>query len=66
MRILSARGGELEREFSYGVVRQLLEPESRWGQPAQVLSPAVVMTIGPSGAHCRGFSKVSASAAQGL
>ena len=25
-RVLSARGGEFEREFSYGVVRQLLEP----------------------------------------
>src|SRR5262245_60950653 len=26
MRVLSARGGELEREFAFGVVRQLLEP----------------------------------------
>lgn len=27
MRVLSARGGELEREFAFGVVRQLLEAE---------------------------------------
>src|SRR5918994_198993 len=26
LRVLSARGGELEREFPFGVVRQLLEP----------------------------------------
>ena len=26
MRVLSARGGELEREFPFGVVRQLFEP----------------------------------------
>src|ERR671917_46291 len=25
-RVLSARGGELERDFAFGVVRQLLEP----------------------------------------
>ena len=26
MRVLSARGGELERELPFGIVRQLLEP----------------------------------------
>jgi class 3 adenylate cyclase/DNA-binding CsgD family transcriptional regulator len=26
LRVLSARGGELEREFAYGIVRQLFEP----------------------------------------
>nr|MDQ5808316.1 AAA family ATPase [Actinomycetota bacterium] len=26
LRVLAARGGELEREFAYGVVRQLFEP----------------------------------------
>ena len=26
LRILRARGGELEREFAFGVVRQLIEP----------------------------------------
>jgi DNA-binding CsgD family transcriptional regulator len=26
MRVLAARGGELEREFAYGIVRQLFEP----------------------------------------
>src|SRR5918998_5977960 len=26
IRVLSARGGELERDFGFGVVRQLLEP----------------------------------------
>src|SRR5919201_6430910 len=26
MRVLHARGGELEREFAYGIVRQLFEP----------------------------------------
>ena len=26
MRVVSGRGGELEREFPFGVVRQLLEP----------------------------------------
>lgn len=29
VRVLSARGGELEREFPYGVVRQLFEPALR-------------------------------------
>ncbi len=27
MRVLSARGGELEREFAYGLVRQLFETQ---------------------------------------
>jgi hypothetical protein len=26
MRVLAGRGGELEREFPFGVVRQLFEP----------------------------------------
>jgi len=34
MRVLSARGGELERDFLYGVVRQLLEPALRDAAPA--------------------------------
>lgn len=34
MRVLFARGGELEREFPYGVVRQLFESEL-WGMPEE-------------------------------
>ena len=29
MRVLAARGGEMEREFAFGVVRQLFEPALR-------------------------------------
>ena len=35
MRVLSARGGELEHEFSYGVVRQLFEPTLALGTPEE-------------------------------
>ena len=35
MRVLSARGGELEHEFSYGVVRQLFEPTLALGSPEE-------------------------------
>ncbi|MBW3607337.1 MAG: ATP-binding protein, partial [Actinobacteria bacterium] len=34
MRVLRARGGELEREFAYGVVRQLFEGTLASAQPA--------------------------------
>lgn len=33
--VLSARGGELERDFAFGVVRQLLEPVLRGADPAE-------------------------------
>jgi class 3 adenylate cyclase/ATP/maltotriose-dependent transcriptional regulator MalT len=33
MRVLSARGGELEQEFSYGIVRQLFEPTLALASP---------------------------------
>jgi DNA-binding CsgD family transcriptional regulator len=35
MRVLSARGGELERDFAYGIVRQLFEVPLAVAQPAQ-------------------------------
>ncbi len=38
MRTLLARGRELEREFGFGVVRQLFEPIARDGESAGVLS----------------------------
>jgi hypothetical protein len=44
--VLSARGSELEREFSYGVVRQLLEPPLAAAGPderAQLLSGAAAL-----------------------
>ncbi len=33
--VLSARGGELERDFAFGIVRQLLEPVLREAEPAE-------------------------------
>jgi len=38
-RVLSARGGDLERQFPYGVVRQLFEPEVRRPPPGSRRSP---------------------------
>jgi DNA-binding CsgD family transcriptional regulator len=35
MQVLGARGGELERDFSYGVVRQLFEPTLAAIEPAE-------------------------------
>ena len=35
MRVLSARGGELEQEFSYGIVRQLFEPTLALASPEE-------------------------------
>jgi DNA-binding CsgD family transcriptional regulator len=46
LRILRARGSELEREFSYGVARQLLEPSVIGASPerrAQLLAGAAEM-----------------------
>ena len=40
MRVLAARGSELEREFPFGVVRQLFEPPSATRTPASAGSPA--------------------------
>jgi len=33
--VLTARGGELERDFAYGIVRQLLEPPLAQAEPAE-------------------------------
>jgi len=53
MRVLSARGGELERDFAYGIVRQLFEvslagalpdERERWLAGAAGLATAVVST----------------------
>lgn len=33
--VLSARGGELERDFAFGIVRQLLEPVLREAEPGE-------------------------------
>ena len=61
MRVLSARGGELERDFAYGVVRQLLDAplasarpsdRERWLAGAAGLAAPVVMAsavIHPTG-----------------
>ena len=35
MRVLSARGGELEHDFSYGIVRQLFEPVLALAPPTE-------------------------------
>ena len=35
LRVLSARGGELEREFAFGIVRQLFEPMVVTASPAE-------------------------------
>ena len=43
MRVLSARGSELEREFPFGVVRQLFEPR-RW--PARRVRAAAAAAAG--------------------
>jgi hypothetical protein len=52
VRVLSARGGELEREFSFGVVRQLFETElaveedreQALGGPAGAARPVFVLS----------------------
>jgi hypothetical protein len=52
VRVLSARGGELEREFSFGVVRQLFETElaveedreQALGDPAGAARPVFVLS----------------------
>ena len=46
MDVLHARGGELEREFSYGIVRQLFEPAlagARGRSRAEILSGAAAL-----------------------
>ena len=46
MEVLHARGGELEREFSYGIVRQLFEPAlagARERSRAEILSGAAAL-----------------------
>jgi DNA-binding CsgD family transcriptional regulator len=57
MRVLRARGGELEREFAYGVVRQLFEStlasaapgaRERWLAGAAQLAALVVSPAGPA------------------
>jgi len=47
LRVLSARGGELEHEFSYGVVRQLFEPTLALADPSdreEMLSGAAALS----------------------
>ena len=55
-RVLSARGGELEREFSFGVVRQLFEPvlqrattdqRAQWLAGAAALAAPIAAGIAP-------------------
>lgn len=51
MRVLSARGGEMEGEFAFGVVRQLFENELRASGPellSGAAAPASVVFGGPS------------------
>jgi DNA-binding CsgD family transcriptional regulator len=44
MLVLAARGGEHEREFAYGVIRQLFEPElGRRHDPAELLNGAAAL-----------------------
>jgi DNA-binding CsgD family transcriptional regulator len=48
MQVLSARGGELERSFAYGVVRQLLEPLVRTADErrrAELFSDAAAVAL---------------------
>lgn len=42
-RVLSARGGEFERDFSYGIVRQLFEPLLAGGGAAGLLGGAAAL-----------------------
>lgn len=52
MRVLRARGGELEREFGFGVVRQLLTPLLRAaddGERRELLAGAARLAAGPLG-----------------
>ncbi len=42
-RLLSARGGEFERDFSYGIVRQLFEPLLAGGDAAGLLGGAAAL-----------------------
>ena len=54
LRVLAARGGELEREFDFGVVRQLLERHAAQVGPASLAGPArlaaPVLGLQPQGA----------------
>lgn len=47
MRVLRARGGEFERDFPYGVVRQLFEPLLGEGAPAAELIAAEAAASAP-------------------
>jgi DNA-binding CsgD family transcriptional regulator len=54
--VLTARGSELEREFPYGVVRQLLEPALATGEQRELLAGAAALAaplfvLGPEPAH---------------
>lgn len=42
-RVLFARGGEFERDFSYGIVRQLFEPLVAGGQATELLRGAAAL-----------------------
>jgi DNA-binding CsgD family transcriptional regulator len=70
MRVLGARGGELEQEHPFGVVRQLYEPAlgavsagERTRLLAGAAAPATAllgMTNGDSGVHAAGFATMHA------
>jgi predicted ATPase len=47
VRVLTARGGELEREFAFGVVRQLFEPLLADGSDAEELLSGAAATAKP-------------------
>jgi AAA ATPase domain len=79
MRVLAARGGELEGEFAYGIVRQLFEPLLAVVSPdlrAELLSgPAALIapllgTSQPAGsqepaAECKGVTALKSCASPG-
>ncbi len=55
MRVLHARGGEFERDFPYGVVRQLFEPLlAESGRRLELLSEAAAPVFEPAAAPAEG------------
>ena len=65
MRVLAARGGELEGEFAYGVVRQLFEPLLASAPPdfrAELLSGPAALTASLLGASQPAGSQDAAAA----
>jgi DNA-binding CsgD family transcriptional regulator len=67
LRVLSARGGELERDYGYGVVRQLFEPavlalddreQKRAFDGAAALARAVFGEVGPADTRGSEFASI--------